>query len=115
MTRDEKIRETMSTGVWGTARPGLKIARTDCAKGGRRGGLIGGVLSGETRRNSNRQAYKGIAPIVQSRYQKGESLQTIADWLNSQGYQTVTAGVFHPNTVRRILEGCCHAETSISS
>jgi hypothetical protein len=111
MTKNEKISATMARlrdeqGVkWGSARPGYRL---DAAKGGRKGGPIGGTRSGEVRRALAKQVYADIIPIVQLLRDASTSLGDIATYLNTRGYVTSRGKPFSPTAILRIYEEYCH-------
>lgn len=61
-------------------------------------------VSMEARRTASRIAYADLAPEIISRRNEGQSLTTIADWLNAEGQTTVRGKHFKPSTVARIIK-----------
>ncbi len=58
----------------------------------------------ERQRESARKAYQRVAATARLLRDQGNSYQSIADWLNENGYETRTGKPFHAMTVKRILD-----------
>ena len=62
------------------------------------------AASAAVRQEEAAQRYKSLLPEIKSRRETGATMQSIADWLNSQGFVTRMKKSYTANSVRRLVE-----------
>ena len=61
-------------------------------------------VASEVRTKDTDEAYRDLAPMMRELRDTGKSLQTIADELNGEGYETRRGKPWNPMQVRRVLQ-----------
>lgn len=84
----------------GSARPGHWKGREDRRLAGTR---LAAKAAAESHRRRAREAYADLLPVIGTMRTKGQSLQKIADWLNTMGYTTRRDRQWTSTQVLRVL------------
>ncbi len=84
----------------GSARPGHWDGREDRRLAGTR---LATKAAAEAHRQRARETYADLRPIIGTMRAKGQSLQKIADWLNTMGHSTRQDKQWSPTQVARVL------------
>ena len=84
----------------GSARPGHWKGREARRLAGTR---LAAKAAAEANQRSAKEAYADLLPIITTMRAKGQSLQRIADWLNTMGHTTRRDRRWNPTQVGRVL------------
>ncbi len=85
----------------GSARPGHWAGREDRRLAGTK---LAASAAAQAHRRRAREAYADLLPIIGTMRKKGQTLQQIADWLNTMGHTTRRDKQWSPTQVGRVLQ-----------